>query len=246
VDFRRQPGTPAHQQIEQWFLAALARGDLAPGDRLPREQHLAATFGVSRMTLRQALAGLEGRGVVERIPGRTGGTFIIEPKVECDLTGLAGFTEQMRRAHVRAGARLIEAVTLPASRAVARALELEAGAPVHSVVRVRTARRTPLALERSFFPAQALPDLLEQPLTGSLYTLLRRRYGYGPHTASEFLEPVTAEESVAALLGIPAGSPLMLITRTAYTAWGSPVEHARDLFRPDRIRISVRSGYTAG
>jgi GntR family transcriptional regulator len=244
--FERVPGTPAHQQIESWFLAALSRGDLGPGDRLPREKDLAAAFGVSRMTLRQALWALEGRGLLERIPGRFGGTFLVEPKIECDLTGLTGFTEQLRRAHVRAGARLVDAKTEPAVRHVARALDLELRAPVHSVVRVRTANRRPLALERSFFPAETFPDLLQQRLTGSLYALLGRRYRHEPRTATEFLDPVTAAPAEADLLGVEPGSPLMMITRTAYTAWGRPVEYARDLLRPDRLRVIVRSGWDAG
>ena len=87
-------GVPAHVQIERWFTEAIGRGDLMAGDRIPREQDLAAAFGVSRMTLRQALAALAARGVVDRQPGRAGGTFIVEPKIACDLTGLAGFTDR--------------------------------------------------------------------------------------------------------------------------------------------------------
>src|SRR5688500_2493043 len=110
---------PAHARIEQWLVAAIGAGTLVPGDKLPREESLAAAIGVSRMTLRQALAAMEGHGTILRKPGRLGGTFVAEPKIVCDLTGLAGFTEQMRRAHVRAGARLVRATTRPAGRAAA-------------------------------------------------------------------------------------------------------------------------------
>ena len=48
------------------------------------------------MTLRQALGALEARGLVQRKRGRSGGTFVTRPRIECDLTGLPGFTEQMR------------------------------------------------------------------------------------------------------------------------------------------------------
>jgi GntR family transcriptional regulator len=239
--FRRGAGTPVHAQIEQWFMAAIEAGDLGPGDRLPPEQALAVSLGVSRMTLRQALATLEARGVLERIPGRRGGTFILEPRLDCDLTGLTGLTEQLRRARVRAGARIVRAETVPAGRDVAAALEVVVGAAVHAVERVRTARRRPMALELSYFPASAFPDLLDQPLGGSLYALLRRRYGDQPRQATEFLEPVVAGDREARLLDVAAGSALMLVIRTAASASGRPVEHARDLFRPDRVRLSVRS-----
>ena len=120
----RRPGTAAHQQIERWFIDALRADELSPGDKLPPEADVARFFGVSRMTLRQALSGLANRGLLERIPGRQGGTFIRQPRIDCDITGLAGFTEQLRRGHVRASARVVSSDVVPASRAVAKALEL--------------------------------------------------------------------------------------------------------------------------
>jgi GntR family transcriptional regulator len=53
---------------------------------------------------------------------------------------------------------------------------------------------------------------------------------------------VTATEQEAALLRIEPGSPLMLIKRTTYTSAGLAIEYARDLFRPDRVRISLQTG----
>jgi GntR family transcriptional regulator len=242
----RQVGSTAHSQIERWFMDSITSGELAPGDRLPREQDLASSFGVSRMTLRQALSELEGRGVVQRVPGRAGGTFIREPKIECDLTGLAGFTEQLRRANLRARARVVLAETVPAPRVVSTALGVPRKTPVHEVVRVRSAERTPLALERSYFPAEVFPDLLSHGLSGSLYRLMGRAYQQEPRTATEILEPISTSNVDAALLGVVPGSAVMLIERTAYTAAGLAVEYARDLFRPDRIRISIRSGWHDG
>ncbi len=240
----RDAGATAHAQIERWLVEAIGGGELTPGDRLPSESALAAFFGVSRMTLRQALAGLQDRGVVLRRRGRSGGTFIARPRIDCDLTGLAGFTEQLRRSQRQATARVISAATVPADRTVATALALDPAAPVHRIVRVRSADDLPLALEHSYFPAAVFPGLPQLDLTGSIYELLAVRYQQRPHTATEFLEPVIAGAGDAALLQAPVGAAVMLIERTAYTAAGLPVEYARDLFRPDRVRISVRSGWT--
>lgn len=244
-DLRIASPLPSHARIEQWLMRSINDGELLPGDKLPTEGELAAALGVSRMTLRQALASLEAKGVLLRRRGRGGGNFIAQPKIECDLTGLAGFTEQMRRAQLRAGARVIRADTVPASRTVAAALGLARGAAVHEIVRVRSANREPLALERSYFPAETFPDLLDHRLTGSLYALIRRLHGQPPRTARESLEPVVADPAEAELLGIEVGTPLMLIERTAYTAAGLAVEFAYDLFRSDRIRITLRTGIGA-
>jgi GntR family transcriptional regulator len=109
-------------------------------------------------------------------------------------------------------------------------------------VRVRTARREPLAIERSYFPNDTFPDLLTNRLTGSLYELLTRRYDQEPVSATESLEPVIAGPTEATMLKVQEASPLMLIERTAFTSAGLAVEFARDLFRPDRIKISLRTG----
>jgi len=238
----RRRGTPVHAQIERWLMDEISNGDLVTGQRLPGERELAAALAVSRMTLRQALDGLARRGVLVRLPGRAGGAFVAEPKIDCDLTGLAGFTEQMRRARRRAGARVLQARTVPALEDVAAALQVEVGGPVHEVVRVRSADGAALALERSWFPAAHVPDLLERPLTGSLYELLGSDYGLAPHTAVEFLEPVTANAEEAAALGVAPGTALMRVQRTAHSATGLPVEFARDLYRADRVRLMIRTG----
>jgi GntR family transcriptional regulator len=235
----RQAGVTAHGQIEGWLADAIAAGQLSPGDRLPTENDLAAWLGVSRMTLRQALGELAQRGLVTRAVGRSGGTFVAEPKLEQDLTTLAGFSEQLRRHGKVAGARVLAATTIPASPAAAAALELADGERVHDVRRIRLADGRPIVIEHSQFPAGLFPDLLDRRLDGSLYDLLATSYGMRPHRARESLEPVVAGVREAEALEVAEGAPLMLVERTAYAAAGQPVEYARDLFRGDRTRVVV-------
>jgi len=188
----------------------------------------------------------EARRVVERIPGRRGGTFIVEPTIECDITGLAGFTEQLRRGQVRASARVVSARIQAASAKVSKSLEIPRDGDVYEVVRVRRANGQPLALERSYLPAELFPGLLDKRLTGSLYARMARDYDLAPQTATEYLEPYVAGEAVAKMLEVPVGSALLRIERTAASAAGQPIEYASDLFRPDRIRITVRTVAGAG
>ncbi len=237
----RNTAIPAHGQIELWLVGRIQRGELKVGDRLPAEREFAEVLGVSRMTLRQALSGVEQRGLLARTAGRGGGAVVNQIRTDVDLTGLAGFTDQMRKADLRATARLVSGQTISAELSVRTALELPKGAKVHEVVRVRSVRRSPYALERSFFPAKLFPDLLGQRLTGSLYALLAKHYGQAPDVAVEYLDPVIAGPDEAELLKVESGAALMLIDRTARSASGTPVEYARDLFRPDRVRIMVRS-----
>ncbi len=110
---------------------------------------------------------------------------------------------------------------------------------------MRSAGQTPVALERSFFPA--LPGFLEEDLGGSLYALLATRYDLAPRTALEHLDPVIAASAEAAELGIEPGTPLMLIERHRLRGgrrprWSTP----RDLFPPrPGARLGAQRGLSA-
>jgi GntR family transcriptional regulator len=164
---------------------------------------------------------------------------VAEPKLEQDLTTLAGFSEQLRRRGKVAGARVLAATVIPASPAAAAALELADGERVHDVRRIRLADGRPMVIEHSQFPAKLFPDLLERRLDGSLYDLLAASYGMRPCRARESLEPVVAGVREAEALDVEEGAPLMLVEQTAYAQAGQPVEYARDLFRGDRTRVVV-------
>lgn len=231
---------PAHVRIEEWLEGLINSGALSLDDRLPSEVDMAAALGVSRMTLRQSLNMLESKGLLVRKRGRWGGSFVTRPRIDYNLSGLPGFTEQMRRSNALAGARVIEAATVNPAPEVRQALQLGRREKVHRVVRVRSANQEPVALEVNSYPAGLFPDLLTRSMTGSLYAVLRG-LGHAPFSATEVLEPVIATSEYANLLWTAEGSPLMLVQRTAYDIEGRPVEHSFDYFRPDRMRITLRT-----
>ena len=106
---------------------------------------MAGALGVSRMTLRQALNGLESKGLLVRKRGRWGGSFVARPRFDYELSGLPGFTEQMRRSNALAGARVIEAATVqpePEVRAGAAAAPQAEGRTASSGCGRRTASRS--------------------------------------------------------------------------------------------------------
>jgi GntR family transcriptional repressor for pyruvate dehydrogenase complex len=77
----RSPG-PAHEQVAAHIRTQIISGQLAPGTRLPNETELAETFGVSRTTIREALGGLVGQGLIVKTRGLTGGSYVAEPSID--------------------------------------------------------------------------------------------------------------------------------------------------------------------
>lgn len=229
-------GLAAYLQIEDELAGRIESGTLGVGERIPPERQLAGQMGVSRMTVRQALARLEHRGLVVRQQGR--GTFVSEPKLSHHATVLRGFFQESVGQGVMPVTRTIERGRVYATRGLAESLGLRPGEETYKVVRLRFARGVATVLETSFFPAERFPGLLEMDLDhGSIYRLMDRHFHARPVRGVQAMESVAAERAEAKLLGVPLGSPLMLLERTAWDADGRAVEHARDLYRGDRSRF---------
>ncbi|MET0896295.1 MAG: GntR family transcriptional regulator [Mycobacterium sp.] len=231
---------PAHLRIGSWLERLIVSRALEPGDKLPSEIEIAQALGVSRMTLRQALSSIEAKGLLDRRRGRFGGNFVATPRFEFDHAGLPGFTEQMRRIQVQAGAQVLRASTRRAAADVRQHLALRRGDQVHEVLRARSANGEPIVLEETYFPAATFPALLSADLTGSLYAVMRE-CGSAPFSADESIEATPAGEQHAEILQVEPGFPLLLITRTSYTESGVAVEFSRDYHRSDRTRIRIKS-----
>jgi GntR family transcriptional regulator len=232
---------PAAEDVRLRLLDQISRGQLRPGERLGAERDLAQALGVSRSTVRHALAALEEAGVVRRVPGRGGGTFVRQQKVERDLSRVVGVPALLRQQGMTAGSRIVSTGLVVADDETAEALGLAADAYVIDLVRIRLADGTPISLEHVRLPAQMFPDLLDQPLGGSLYELLQEHYGTLPGEALEHIEVVPAGEDEASILGLDQGAPLLSIIRTTKDAGGNTFEFSHDLFRADRTVITVRT-----
>lgn len=234
------PAGSTAETVRRELLAMVERGALKPGDRLGAERELAESLGVSRSTLRQALASLESARVIRRAPGRAGGIFIAPDKVDRDLSRIVGVPTLLRDQGFVAGSRVVSVGVTAASAEAAAALGIAEGAFVVDLVRIRLADGAPISLEHATFPADLVPGLPERDLSGSIYELIDQTYGLRPSEALEHIEVAHASSLEASILGVEAGFPLLLITRRTQDAEGRTFEYSRDLFRSDRTRISVR------
>jgi GntR family transcriptional regulator len=232
---------PAAQDVRRRLLDRISRGAVAPGERLGAERDLAPALGVSRSTVRQALSALEAAGVVRRVPGRGGGTFVRQQKLERDLSQVVGVPALLRAQGMTAGSRVVSTGLALADDETAAALGLAADEYVIDVVRIRLADGTPISLERVRLPARFFPGLLDLPLGGSLYELLEQQYQTVPGEAVERIEVVGATDDEASILDVEPGAALLSITRTTQDAEGRLFEFSHDLFRADRTVITVRT-----
>ena len=225
-------------ELEEAIAERIAAGELAPGQRLT-DRDLARENGMGRLGARQVLAALSRRGLVELREHHE--AIVTRPKVEHDLRGVTGFSEQMQAAGLSPASKVLNAVVIVAPPRIAAALELEPHARVAKIERVRYASKLALILEEAWLPDALFPNVVELGLRDSIWTLMRECYGRAPVRTVEALEAVPAREVDAERLGVAVGAPLMLVERTSYDEDGTPLEFSRDRHRGDRARFVAES-----
>jgi GntR family transcriptional regulator len=229
---------PLYHQVKCALLDAIEAGRWQPGEQLPNEGKLAESFGVSKITVRQALQELADSGYVRREQGR--GTFVSKPKLDQGPRELTSFTEEMRRHHWAASSRVIERSVIAAHDRVAETLGLREGEPVFVLKRLRVAEGEPMGIQTAHIPLAQTPGLDNENLEDvSLYELLQSRYGLQAAKAQEtyFAVPVPAE--AAALLQIPTGAPVFAVERVTYLPNGKPFEFVQSIMRGDRYSVNL-------
>ncbi|TNE62340.1 MAG: GntR family transcriptional regulator [Alphaproteobacteria bacterium] len=218
---------PKYQQLSRAIQRAIERGALPAHDALPAERDIAADMAVSRITVRKALDGLVELGLLARRQGA--GTFVAA-RVEKPLSRLSSFTEDMAGRGWKARSEWLDRVQGVITPEESLNLGLGPGTPVHRLTRIRYADDTPMALETSIIPAQALPDI--ENVGPSLYTALEKT-GNRPVRALQRLRAVVFTREQAASLGVEEGDPGLLIERRGFLANGATVEITRSYYRGD-------------
>ena len=229
-EWHRDGAGPRYLQLARHLARAVEDGSLGEGARLPPERDLADLAGVSRVTVRKAVARLAAEGLVE--PRRGAGSFVRPPppKLEQSLSRLTSFTEYMRaRGKDSSSTVLVAGLFMPAPEE-SLALGIAAEGWVARIERLRAADGQVIAWERSSLP----PDVLPEPevVSTSLYTVLREG-GSAPVRAIQRITAVNLDGPAARMLHLPEGAAALRIDRTGYLASGRPVEFTRGLYRSD-------------
>ena len=232
-------GTPQRTSPLYLWLAELLRDQIEAGQLgahvpVPSERVLSERYDVSRMTARHALETLTLEGYLYRHPRR--GTFVAEPRLRFSV---GSFTRDMTEADRTPGTEVLSAATIDPDAVVAEQLAVPPGGRVHVLLRLRSARGEPVAIEHIQLSAARFPDLLDHDLAGSLWVLLRERYDVRPAKADARVVAVTLDRFEAEALGVKAGSPALVLSRTVYDTGGGVLELARDVYRGDRTEFEV-------
>ena len=225
---------PKYLRIHSSLRERITSGQWPPGSPLPSQRELADQFGVSIMTLRQALQLLTDEGLIETRHGS--GTFAAA-RYAYDLGYLRSFASDLAAQGAKITTELLaaEAVTPPAD------VGARLGTPgeVLRLRRLRLSGGRPLIVQTSYLPAPLAPVIESENLGHrGLYTILAE-HGLTITRAHETISPTTLSRHDARDLARPHGSPALLSHRISFTKTGSPVIDDHALLPADSIAITV-------
>ncbi|MGO4957251.1 GntR family transcriptional regulator [Luteococcus sp. Sow4_B9] len=223
--------TTKRAQVRE-ILERRIRDELHAGDVLDSERQLVAQLGVSRVTVRQAIADLVEAGLLERTQGK--GTYVTGPRIDTRLH-LMSFSREMRLRGLEPHTRVLSAQQESADTTVAEALEVLPGAPVIRLERLRLADGTPMAHEIGWYPCELFPGLLDHPLE-AVYDLMVEHYGVTATKGEQTVSAEAADADRARVLGIARRAPLLVQERLTFAEQGV-VEYSMSWYRADRYRI---------
>ena len=235
ITIDRSSPVPLYFQVASRLQEQIEGGLLPVGGRLENEVELADRLGVSRPTMRKAIAYLVERGMLVRRRGV--GTQIVHPKVRrpVELTSLYDDLTKTGRTP-RTEVRSLEVG--PASDLVAETLGVPAGREVTTVERIRYAGDEPLAIMHNAVPVDVVRLSVDELERRGLYELLRSA-GHVPRIANQVVGAKAATTMEARLLGESRGAPMLTMTRTAWDESGRSVEYGSHVYRASRYSFEL-------
>ncbi|MBM7415656.1 GntR family transcriptional regulator [Rhodococcus sp. PvP016] len=230
----RDSAVPKHEQLRAILLHRCTK-ELQPGDLMPSERRLMEDYGVSRITVREAIGQLVNEGHLVRVRGK--GTFVASRPVQSRLH-LASFSEEMRAQGLEPTTVVLFARLEDPSVATIRALDIAAGGKAYHIKRLRLADGEPVSVDDGWYDAAVLPGLVDLDLSKSIYDAVSSHYGQTIDRAEQTVSATAADNDTATLLGTKRGAPVLYFDRVSFSG-DRPIEHTESWYRCDRYQLTM-------
>lgn len=227
-----------YSRVEKYLRDRVRSGRLKPGDRIPTESEFTQQFGVSRMTVRQALSRLTSEGLIERHRGRRG-SCVAEPRLEHTQIFLS-VEEELRARGAKPSIKLLGVHREMATGRVAEQLALRQGTKIVVLERLRLVDGQVIGYEIRYLPryigdALTTDEIHNQPLVPSV----RRILGRARSRMSMWVTASVARGHEAKILGTKVGAPVLVREHTWYVDPEGPVQYGKSVYLGDRFRMAV-------
>lgn len=238
---------PLYLQIRDLLLGDIRSGRYGPHQRLPSEREMSTAYGVSRMTVRQAVIELQRSGAIYSRVGK--GTFVAPQKIEQQLQSVTSFSQQLHAQGEIPSSRVLSATSGLVDEAITAALGINSGDEVVTLSRIRLADARPVGIETAYLPTARVPGLLKHDFENeSLYETLAHDHGLDLFTASQTIEAALADARELELLEMTRPAAVLRLRRLTMSSDGRSVELVMSSYRGDlyQLRSNLEQPPTVG
>jgi GntR family transcriptional regulator len=239
-----EKSVPLYLQLKDMIKQEIKKGVLKPNDRLPSEKELCNIYKVSRITVRQALAELVNEGLIYRSHGK--GTFVASPGVDQELITVTPFEETLRRKGIKPSTKCLSCTTIPADFNLATLLAIPLETAIVHIRLLGLGDDEPLVIYNSYFPESIGKEMMElvhekiqKGHSFSTYDLYKDIPTVNPSMLTQSFEAIVADKSMAKMLNIKPGHPLLRVITVVYTADGRPTEYRIAAYRGEKYRFHI-------
>lgn len=230
---------PMHHRLTELFRQSIASGTWSQGECLPSEAELCVAHGVSRGTVRHALAALRHEGLI--VGGRGKPPTVARSVPSQPFATFMSFTEWAQSMGRTPGQQTYELARRRADEETAARMGLEVGAPVVQLIRLRLLDGVPTMLERATFINEVGRSLFDFDTdAGSIFSHLTDQ-GIEICRGEHLIDAVSANEADAALLGIEIGAPLLRERRVSYGRASQILECSDDRYLPHAANFVIEN-----
>lgn len=214
---------PLYIQLSDLLRDKIESGIYIFGEPIPSERELSETYGLNRMTVRNAISILVSEGILTKVQGK--GTFIRKPKINSPMDTIQGLSRFLEEQGVKPSSKVIFAGTRPAKYKFYKIFGIEEDALVFRLFRLRLGDGEPVSVEDTYIPYDLVPEIEKYDFQlHSLYHVLDQ-YGIKIRDGTEKLEIVRITNPEAKLLGLKSGSMAFHLENTSRSIEGRIVEY---------------------
>lgn len=237
--------TPMYSQLKSIILRKIESGQYQEGSKIPSEEELCETYGISRPTVRQAINELNSGGFLFRKKGK--GTFVSKRSSVIGIKKFSGFNGSILTEGNQSGKNMlyVKSTTSQENPKLAdvfsNILPDSKFACVENILSKEDDDSNdliPYARILSYIPLSIFPDIIEG-ISGNrpMVELLKGKYPFIPHLAKSTLEIVTAVSEDSDRLKIQPGQSIIKVTSIIYSKGGQVVEVVISLYRADKCKL---------
>lgn len=239
MQFPSSSTIPLYTQIKEALRAKIMDGTYVAYQRLPSEREMIDAFGVSRITVRQAMNDLQKEGLLFKVHGK--GTFVAMPNVSQELTHLQGFGEAMRLLGHETHSEVFGLSTVTGSSLACAKLGIDDGSAVTEIKRVRYLNRDPVSIDYSWVRHDLGSRLTEKNLREKdLFSLLENELRQPLHSADVEIDATSANAEIASYLKVTPGAPILRIERLTYAAADKPLVFEYLHYRAETFKYKMK------